>query len=189
MIEGDIDDCHALACPVAELLWIDGWSFDLIFSTSGTNETGCVFLEPSSGQSMLRVPGANTYWYVVSYDTEEHLLDAVWLTRDLTVGRFEARMTDLGAGMVRVAWRLVFTGLGQEGDAILGEPGMVARMTRGLTFLGTSLKHYVETGSLYRLSSRIKMKIAASLVGAALGRHLRRVHAGRRPSATVAAAP
>jgi hypothetical protein len=177
-LNGDIDECFALACPVAELLWIDGWSFDLIYSESGKNETGCVFLEPSSGLSMLRVPGANTYWYVTRYDTEQYRFDAVWLTHDLTLARWEVRMTDLGGGQTRIHWRLVLTGLGEEGSRILAEPGLDLRMKRGLSFIATSIKHYVETGAIYRLSSRRKVKIVTSLIGASLGRHLRGVHAG-----------
>jgi len=177
IISGDIDECFALACPVAELRWIDDWSFDLIYSESGRNETGCVFLEPSSGLSMLRVPGANTYWYTTLYDSEKHIFSAIWVTRDLTVARWEARMTDLGDGQTRFILSLISSGMGEEGSRILGEPGMEERMERGLRFIATSMKHYVETGSLYRLAGQMKVKIAASLAGACLGRHFRRLRA------------
>jgi len=176
-ITGDIDECFALACPVAELEWIDGWSFDLIYSESGRNETGCVFLEPSSGLSMLRLPGANTHWYCNRYDTEQHVFEAVWLTRDLTIANWEVRMTDPGGGQTRVDWSLVYTGLGAAGNRLLDEAGLDQRMKRGLGFLATSLKHYVETGELFRLSGHQKLKVVGSLIGAALGRHLRRQRA------------
>jgi hypothetical protein len=179
-ISGDIDECFALACPVAELLWIDDWKFDLIYSESGKNETGCVFLEPSSGLSMLRSAGANTYWYTTRFDTEKHRFDAIWLTRDLTIADWQASMTDLGGGQTRVNWSLSYTALGQEGRRILSESGMAKRMKRGLSFLATSLKHYTETGSIYRLSGQLKVRIAASLIGAALGRHFRRLHGSDR---------
>jgi hypothetical protein len=178
ILKGDIDECFALACPVAELLWIDGWHFDLIYSESGKNETGCVFLEPSSGLSMLRVPGANTYWYVTRYDTDEYRFDAVWLTRDLTIARWEVSMTDLGGGQTRIHWHLTLTGLGEEGNQIMAEPGLDRRVKRGLSFIATSIKHYVETGAIYRLSGQLKVKIVASLIGASLGRHFRGLRAG-----------
>jgi hypothetical protein len=34
------DECFALACPVAELAWIDNWQFHLLYSDSGRNEEG-----------------------------------------------------------------------------------------------------------------------------------------------------
>lgn len=145
-ITGDIIECFALACPVAELLWIDDWKFDLVYSESGKNETGCVFLEPSTGLSMLRSPGANAYWYTTRYEVEQHRFDAIWLTRDLAIARWEVSMTDLGDGRTRVKWSLVYTGLGAEGNSIIGEPGLGVRMKKGLSFIATSLKHYVETG-------------------------------------------
>ena len=184
-INGDIDECFALACPVAELLWIDDWKFDLIYSSSGKNETGCVFLEPFTGLSILRSPGANTYWYVTRYDPEQHLFDAVWVTRDMTVVHWEVSMTDLGGGQTRVNWSLFYTGLGQEGSRIVGEPGMDERMEQGLSFLATALKHYVETGDIFRVPSRRKLQLAASLIGASLGRHLRRQRASNGRASTL----
>jgi len=184
-ITGDIDECFALACPVAELLWIDDWKFDLIYSESGRNETGCIFLEPGTGLSIVRSPGANTYWYTTRFDTEQHRFEAIWLTRDLTIARWELNMTDLGGGQTRVLWSLVYTGLGLEGSRIIGESGFDERMKRALSFLATSLKHYVETGSVYRLSSQRKVRLAASLIGAALGRHFRGQSTGDGTASTL----
>jgi hypothetical protein len=172
-INGDIDECFALGCPVAELLWIDGWKFDLVYSESGKNETGCVFLEPGSGRKMLGSPGANTYWYTTRFDVEQHRFDAIWLTRDLTIARWKVTMTDLGGGQTRVHWRLSYTGLGAEGNRLIGEPGLDLRMKMGLSFLATALKHYVESGSIYRFTIWRKLRLAASLVGASVSRYFR----------------
>jgi hypothetical protein len=184
-IDGDIDECFALACPVAELEWIDGWTFDLIYSESGTNETGCVFLEPSSGLSMLCSPGANNYWYVTRYDAKQHRFEAVWSTSDLAIARWQVQMTDLGGGQTRVHWSLMYTGLGEKGSRLIAEPGLESRMTRGLSFLANALKHYVETGEMYRLSTHRKLRIVASLIGASLGRHLRGQSMGGRRASNV----
>ncbi|MFC1706574.1 hypothetical protein ACFL59_07090 [Planctomycetota bacterium] len=173
-IDGDVDECFALACPVAELLWIDDWHFDLVYSESGRNEEGCIFLEPASGLSILRSPGANTYWYTTRFDTDEHRFEAIWLTRDVTIARWELSMTDLGGGRTRVNWSLVYTGLCPEGSRVIGESDFAERMKRVLSFLAASLKHYVETGTCLRITKRRKLQLAASLIGTALGRHFRR---------------
>ena len=80
----------------------------------------------------------------------------------------------LGAGQVGVKWSLAYTGLGEAGNHLLEESGLEQRATRGMRFLATSLKHYVETGELLRLSSHRKLKVLGALIGAALGRRLRR---------------
>ncbi len=175
VIRGDLDECFALACPVAELLWIDDWKFDLIYSESGKNETGCVFLEPSTGLTMLSSPGVNNYWYTTRYDAGEHLFEAVWLTRDLTMARWEVRMSDQGRGETLINWSMSYTSLGPKGSRIIGEPALEERMERVLRFLAASLKKYAETGEIYRLSHQLKVRLAASLIGAALGRHFRRL--------------
>jgi len=128
IIEGDIDECFALACPVAELLWIKDWKFDLIYSESAKNETGCVFLEPITGLAVLRVPGANTYWYTTLFDTKRHRFSAVWVTRDLTIAYWEFTVTDLGGGRLRLNWSLTYKALGPKGNRIIAEPGFDERM-------------------------------------------------------------
>ena len=70
-------------------------------------KTGCVFLEPSTGLSILRSPGANTYWYTTLYDTEQHRFEVIWLSRDLTIAGWELSMTDLGRGQTRANWSLI----------------------------------------------------------------------------------
>jgi hypothetical protein len=174
VVDGPIDTCFSLACPVAELQWIDDWHFDLIYSESGRNETGCVFLEPGSALAVLRCPGVNNYWYTTRYDAERYRFEAVWMTRDLATARWSIQMTDLGGGQTRICWSLVYTGLSPEGSRIIAEPGLDGRMEQMLDFLATSLKRYVESGTIYRLPGQRKLRLAASLVGAALGRHVRR---------------
>ena len=174
VINGDVDQCFALACPVAELRWVDDWRFDLIYSDSGINETGCVFVEASTGLAVLRCADASTYWYSTRFDVQRHRFEAIWITRDLSIARWEVGMTDLGQGQTRVNWSLVYTGLSPRGDRIISEPGLEQRAENVLRYLATSLKHYVETGTMYRLSSHRKLRIAVSLIGAALGRHFRR---------------
>jgi hypothetical protein len=127
-----------------------------------------------SALSALRSPGPKTHWYTTRFDKERHRFDAVWLTGDLTMTRWKVCMDDIGAGQVRATWSLVYTGLSPRGSSLLGEPGLEGRVKNLTDFIATSLKTYVETGSVFRVSSKQKLRIAASLIGAALGRHFRR---------------
>ncbi|MFC1705618.1 hypothetical protein ACFL59_02205 [Planctomycetota bacterium] len=166
-------------------LWIDDWQFDLVYSESGRNEEGCIFLEPASGLSILRSPGANTYWYTTRFDTDEHRFEAIWLTQDKTIARWGVSMVAEGGGRTRVSWSLIYTGLRPECSQVIGESGFSERVERVLSFLAASLKHYVETGSCLRVTTRRKLQLAVSLIGASLGRHFRRRRACDGKAATL----
>ena len=175
VVQADPDACFALACPVAELEWIDGWCFDLIYSNSGHNEDNNIFLEQMSPLGVLLCPGVVTCWYTTLFDPETRRFHALLLTPGLTVARFEAEMDDLGDGRTRLRWDLTCAGLTDEGQRIVSEPGFAERMRGMLELLARSARHYVETGRKYRLPASRQLRVLLSLIGAAIGRHLRRV--------------
>lgn len=174
VIQGDPDRCFALACPVAELDWIDGWCFDLIYSDSGRNEDNNIFMEPMTGLGILRCPGANTYWYTTLFDTKTRRFHAVLFTPELTIAKFELALDDLGDGQTRMRWNLTYSGLSDKGNMILAEPGFDQRISGMLDLLARSARNYIETGNKYRLPSRRRARVLISVIGAAVGRHVRR---------------
>lgn len=171
VVRADPDECFALACPVAELDWIDGWQFDLTYSDSGKNEDDCIFLEPASGLAVHRTVGANTTWYTTLYDTESRRFHAVLLTRDFVIGRWSLEVDDLGAGRSRFRWSLTYSGLNEQGNRIIRENGFEQRVLNMERFLALSAKRYLETGEIERLPARRKAEIAISLLGATVARH------------------
>ncbi len=179
VIRGGADEIFALACPVAELDWVDDWHFDLVYSESGRNEDNNLILEPATGLAVLRSAGSETYWYTTLYDTDRQRFHAVLLTRDVILGKWQFEVEDLGDGRGRLRLRITYTGLTEEGNRIIGERGFEDRMGKMLEFLLTSAKSYVETGRIFRLPRKRKMELAISLIGATIGRHFRR-RAGRR---------
>ncbi len=184
VISGNIDEIFALACPVAELKWVDNWKFDLIYSNSGLNETGCIFVERSSSAVILRSPSVDTYWYTNRYSTERHKFNAVWISGDLCFAHWEFSLTEIGKGQVRANYKLNYTGLTPDGNSIISKPDFEQRMKVTLGFLAVSMKQYVETGTIFRVPLKRKLQVAASAIGASLGRHLCRQHTRRRNTMT-----
>ncbi|MCP3962674.1 MAG: hypothetical protein GY719_32950, partial [bacterium] len=182
VIRGGADEIFALACPVAELDWVDDWHFDLVYSESGRNEDNNLLLEPVTGLAVLRSAGSETYWYTTLYDTDRRRFHAVLLTRDVILGKWQFEVDDLGDGRGRLRLRITYTGLTEEGNRIIGERGFEDRMGNMLEFILTSAKSYLETGKIFRLARKRKMELAISLIGATIGRHFRRRAAGRRPT-------
>lgn len=174
VVQADPDDCFALACPVAELDWIDGWQFHLVYSDSGRNEDDCIFLEAGSGLAVHRSAGATTAWYTTLYDPEQRRFHAVLLTEDFIVGRWALEVDDLGDGKSRFRWQLVYTGLSERGNRIIDERGFAGRIFEMQDFLARSAKRYLETGQIERLPAKKMAEVAISLVGATLARHFRR---------------
>ncbi len=181
VMNGDIDEIFPLACPVAELKWIDNWKFDLIYTESGINETGCIFIERNSSVAVLRCPNVDTYWYTTLFDTEKHRFNAVWTTGDLCIAHWEFSLEEIGEGQVRANFSLIYNGLTSDGNRIINESDFEQRMKRVLAFLATSMKQYVETRTVFSVPLKRKMQTVASLIGASLGRHIRKRRAGPAP--------
>jgi hypothetical protein len=174
VVRGDADECFALACPVAELQWIDDWQFHLLYSDSGRNEDGCIFIEAVSGFAVHRVSRSDTYWYTTLYDSAARRFHAVLLTGDFIIGRWSLEVDAIGDGNSRMRWALMDTGLSEEGNRIIIENGFEARVANMLRFIASSARHYTETGEILRLPARRKAKLALSLLSAAVAQHVRR---------------
>lgn len=175
LIDDAADACFARACPLSELDWIDDWHFDLLYSDSGRNEDDCMFLEAMSGLAVHRSPRANTCWYTTLHDVARRRFHAVLLTDDFIIGRWAVEMSAVGNGSTEVRWSIAYVGLNERGNQIVLEQGLETRALGMLRFIASSLKLHCETGRVLRLPAKRKVKIALSLVVAALGRHVRRV--------------
>jgi len=174
VVQGDEDACFALACPVAELLWIDNWQFHLLHADSGRNEDDCIFIEAVSGFAVHRVARADTYWYTTLYDAAARRFHAVLLTGDFIIGRFTCEMAATVDGTSRMRWSLIHTGLSEEGNRIIRERGFETRVANMLRFIATSAKHYIETGEILRLPATRKARLALSLLRAFVAQQVRR---------------
>ena len=117
-----------LACPVAELDWIENWFFDLVHSDSGRNEEHCVFVEAMSAPFVLCNPG-RTVWYTTLFDRETYRFHAM-LTGESTLARFEFIGEELEDGRVRLRWDLTCTGLDERGDEITASPDSAGACSR-----------------------------------------------------------
>lgn len=164
VIRGDADECFALACPVAELDWIDNWQFHLLYSDSGRNEDGCIFIEAVSGFAVHRVAKADTYWYTTLYDPSARRFHAVLLTCDFVIGKWSIEVDAIGDGNCRMRLALMDTGLNEEGNQIILENGFETRVANMLRFILNSAKHFMETGRILRLPARRKARLVLLLV-------------------------
>ncbi|MCP5269106.1 MAG: hypothetical protein H6943_08740 [Zoogloeaceae bacterium] len=174
IVRGGADECFALACPVAELDWIDSWQFHLLYSDSGHNEDNCIFIEAMTGFAVLRVAGADTYWYTTLYNPGARQFQAVLLTGDFIIGRLSLEVDAIGNGSSRLRWTLTYTGLNEGGNRIILESGFETRVANMLRFIANSAKHFMQTGDILRLPVSRKARLALSLLFSVVAKRFRK---------------
>ncbi len=144
-IAAPADDIFLLACPVEELKWIDGWDFTMVYSESGKNEPGCIFIEEMTARHVLGpMFHEKTYWITLLHDPKSHAVHFI-LARSTTLTHLKIHMDRADAGKTKVSWNMTMTSIREDANDAFDEH-VADRMTSMLMFLGHSLKHFCETG-------------------------------------------
>jgi hypothetical protein len=144
-IKTNPEEAFSLACPVKELDWIRGWSFEMIKSDSGVNEVGCIFKETMSG-GLFGVTEP-THWLTTIYDKEAKEFHAVLTFGGYALGKFEFTAEPEDDQYSYGVWTLSYTSLNDQGDRVAGDD-MADKLKTMLGFLGSCAKHYLETGEM-----------------------------------------
>ncbi|MBI6546804.1 MAG: hypothetical protein HY692_08415 [Cyanobacteria bacterium NC_groundwater_1444_Ag_S-0.65um_54_12] len=171
----------AMACPVAELDWIEDWSFDLVYSASGRNEEHCIFKEALSAP-LVQCRRGHTIWYTTRFVPSTGHFDAVLLTGSDLRALFRFAISELAEGRWRLRWDLTCLGIDDRGNSIIAQPGFRKRMAQMLQFLERSALHYLRSGTMYRVPLKQKAGLVFSRVHAALTRHIPGLLARKRPA-------
>ncbi len=149
-IKAPAGDIFPLACPVEELKWIDGWQYEMVYSKSGGNETHCIFTEAFSGPVLFDAP-ITTTWFTTLYDPENTRVQFVLAAGDKALIKLDIDLKDAEDGAASCRWRFTFTTLNEEANRAVDET-IEEKIMAILTFLGSSLKHYCETGEILKMS-------------------------------------
>lgn len=137
-------DIFPLACPVEEEKWIYNWDYTMVYSESGRNELGCVFIETMSARHILGPDSdEKTYWVTTKHDPNEEI--RFLLVRSSTVTQLEITIDTIDTRQTRITWNMTMTSIKEEANGKFDE-SVEERMLLMLTFLGQSLKHYCDTG-------------------------------------------
>lgn len=123
-------------CPTREVDWIDGWTADLVYTTSGYAEPDCIFTTPESN---ILGPGL---WIFTRLEPDE-LVELVRIVDNSMVIHFRIDLVDNGDGSCTGTWTLKFTGLNEQGntmvEAIPEDDALFETVIYGL-------QHFVTTG-------------------------------------------
>jgi hypothetical protein len=128
-----------LLCPVREYEWIEPWSCDMVFSTSGVAENNAVFTTDFSAQ------GGHEIW-VVSRFEKDRAIQFVRFTPGLKVNRLDIALASAGEG-TRIEWTHTYTGLSEAGNQWIREMTDDTFRTEKVA-IETMLNHYLKTGTM-----------------------------------------
>ena len=126
-------------CPTREADWIDGWTADLIYTTSGYVEPDCIFTTPPTNSVG---PGL---WIFTRLEPNE-VLELVRVFDDSVVEHLRIDLKDNGDGTCTGTWTMKFTALNDRGNSMVEAlPDEDPRFEK-LVIQG--LDHFVTTGEL-----------------------------------------
>jgi hypothetical protein len=134
---GSADVVFPLLCPSREYEWIPGWSCELVHSTSGVIEEGCIFRTQQMGMRVL--------WYVAIHDPVARTIVFVQHIDDDLVMRFTIRVEEAAPARTTAHIRQAFTAVSEKGAAFLRDFPDETR-TKGVMRLETLMNYFLEHG-------------------------------------------
>ncbi len=130
-----------LLCPIREYDWIDTWKCRLIYSDSGYAELDCVF------KTDFPADGPEDAWVVCRHEPPRRI--EFVRVNPLRAIRYTICLREALPGRTEADWSQVFTGLNEEGDALVRSLDAAA-FSRRMDELEKMLNHYLATGQMLR---------------------------------------
>jgi hypothetical protein len=130
-----------LLCPVREYEWIHDWRCELVHTTSGVVELGCVFVTPYP-------PEGRTLWVTSVHDPAARAVEFVRVSGERLVTLMALRVEPAGPGS-RLRIRYTLVALDAAGQAIVDHARATglphAEIARGIA---RRLDHFLGTGRM-----------------------------------------
>jgi hypothetical protein len=127
-----------LICPVREADWLHDWAYDMVFSSTGVAEKGCVFLT-GAGEPDEDV------WVISTHDPARHLVEMTRISRADYVCLIRVALAEAGSG-ARAEISYTFTALSERGSRVIEERHSPQRFHEMVTLWERSMNHYLQTG-------------------------------------------
>ena len=127
-------------CPSREADWIDGWTADLIWTTSGYAEEDCIFTTTDAN------PVGPGLWVITRLEPNR-LLQVVRIIGSDVVFHLRIDVADNQNGTCTGTWTLKFTALTQQGNVMVQS---LPEQDPDFGRLILALDHYLRTGEMMR---------------------------------------
>ena len=130
------DAVFPLLCPKRELEWIDGWNYEMIYSTAGIAEWGCTF-------KTNFLPEGESYWIMTKHAPPCEA-EYVRFVPGLAIICLHINLSELDSGTVAV-WEWIYTGITERGNEFIARHAE-DQAKRSATRMEKSLNHFFLTG-------------------------------------------
>jgi hypothetical protein len=137
-----------LLCPVREAEWLDGWidEYELIHSTTGLAEDGCVFRTIGPGRP-------ETIWMITRHDPVERVVEFVRVTAGLVATRLTIGVEAAAGDSSLVHISYTYTPISRRGVDYLTENHSEEVFRRDMAWWQDSMNHWLRTGETLRANS------------------------------------
>ena len=139
---GSVEEVFPLLCPVREFDWLDGWEYQMIHSSSGLIEKGCVFTTRMDGN-------VDTIWYVTDYNMKNYKIVFLRVTPGENVVKIDIQLRTMGTGKTEAEIHYQYTGLNVEQNRYI-ETDLEQDFYNSMAWWEKSINHYLEYGKMLR---------------------------------------
>jgi hypothetical protein len=127
-----------LLCPVREADWIDGWTYEMIFSVSGVAEKGCVFMTPATGTNRAT-------WYINRHDADLFQVSFIRVTAGEMVVAIDIRLMENADATTTADIRYEYTALNADAVHWIETEAQTA-FNANMHYWEKAINHYLQTG-------------------------------------------
>ena len=139
---GRPESVFPLLCPVREKDWLDGWTYEMIHSSSGLIEQDCVFSTPGNEHG-------RTIWQVVRYDKKLFEIEFVRLRPEEHIVKITIMLSPTEGDKTKAEIDYQYTSLShKQNEYILN--GLEDDFRSSMLWWEKAINHYLETGEMLK---------------------------------------
>ncbi|TQV78042.1 hypothetical protein FKG94_13240 [Exilibacterium tricleocarpae] len=100
-------------CPAREADWINGWTVDLIYTTTGYAEPLCVFQTPASN-----ILGSGL-WILTKLEPNKVLEGVIFQTENGIIEYLKIELIEMGNNACKGIWTIILTATNENGNSVI----------------------------------------------------------------------
>jgi hypothetical protein len=139
-INAEPETIFPLLCPVREAEWLEGWTYKMIYSSSGIAEKGAIFSTSNVGEE-------NTIWIITRHDKEENIVEFARFTPNNRTCELEIKIEKVSGKRSFVYIVYTYTGLTEVGNEYIINY-TIENFNNSMKHWENSMNYFTETGEM-----------------------------------------
>ena len=139
---GNINEVFSLLCPVRETEWLEGWTFNMIYSKSGFIEKDCVFTTTNYGKF-------DTVWQVTQYDKNNHCIEFLRVTPESELVKINISLKEKSHDTTQTEIEYQYTSLIENRNKYY-ENDLEDEFAGMMNWWEKAINHFLKTGKMLK---------------------------------------